>query len=119
MISLSIPLQINTVLGGDVKVAYDKLVLSHIELNPVDNTINAAVRLTSTSTPSQQAINGSLAIAGNALDLQVPQIGFFKRITLTGPQQNAVVTQIRDAQNAIEAGLVSLGIVAGAQSTGV
>ena len=120
MITLTTPKAINSVLGANTTVSYERMILSHIEIDTVAQTISCAVTLISTSVPAQQRINGSLfaSVTGLFLDLQIPQISFFKKITLTNPQATNLLGQIQTAQNQIEAGLVTLAVVAGTQSTG-
>ena len=120
MITLTNPKAINVVLGGTAMVDYDKFVLSSITHNPVAMIINAAIRITSTTDPNMQAISGSLSIntASAVLTIEVPQLDFYRQISLTGPQNNAVQTIIRDAQNDLENGLISVGVVDGTQAPG-
>lgn len=121
MITLTNPTLINTVLGGTAQVGYDKFVLSSIIYDPVAMALRSTVRITVSAQPNMQPITGSLSVncATAVLTIEVPQLDFYRQITLTGPQNDTVMTQIRNAQNALEAGLVSLGVVLGTQATGV
>ena len=116
MITLTTPAQVNSVLGGNSPVSYDKLVVGPFTFDPIGMVVNAKLRLTSTAS----AIGGTLTITtGTAvLEIAVERLDFYRRVVLTGPQNDAVMTIIRNAQNALESGLVSLGVVAGTQSTG-
>lgn len=121
MITLTDPAEINSVLGGNAPVAYDKVVLSPFKVDPVARTIIATVRATSTTAPTMQPISGAMTVnaATAKLTFEVSTLDVLPReISLTGPQVTAVQNIITNAQNALEAGLVSLGIVAGTQSTG-
>ncbi len=121
MITLTIASAINSVLGGNVPVNYDKLVLSQMNFRPIDRGINGRLALTSTTNPEMPEISGSMDInlVTAQLEITVPQLDFYRKVTLTGPQQTAVAAVINDAQDALEGGLVTLGVVDGAQATGV
>jgi hypothetical protein len=119
MITLTLPIPVKIKLGANDSVNYDKMVLDNIELSTTGLTINAAVVITSTAAPTKPAITGSLSIQGGTLQIQVERLDFYERIApLSGPQVAAITTIIRNAQNALEAGLISLGVTAGTQSTG-
>lgn len=101
-------------------VAYNKLVVGPFSLDPIAMTITGQLRLTSTGSPDMQPIAGTLT-ATNAtakLEIAVPQLDFYRRVTLTGPQNTAVQNIIRNAQDALESGLISLGVISGTQSLG-
>jgi hypothetical protein len=120
MITLTTPTAINSVLGGNVPIAYDKLVVGPFTFDPIAMTVNGHLRLSSTSNPDMQAITGTLQIstATAKLEIAVSQLDFYRRVTLTGPQNTAVMNIIRNAQDALESGLVSLGVISGTQSLG-
>lgn len=120
MITLTTPAQINSVLGGSAPVGYDRLVLNPFQMDPSALTVVGTLQLTSSSTPSMQVITGRLTINGGAgtLEIEVSQLDFYRRIQLSGPQITSVTSIIRNAQNALESGLISLGVIAGTQSTG-
>lgn len=120
MISLTTPAQINSVLGGNAPVNYDKLVLSPFTLDAIANTVSGTLKLTSTGNPDMQPITGGLKVVVGAgeLVIEVPQLDFYRRVTLSAGQQQSVQTIVRNAQNALEAGLIGLGVIAGGQSTG-
>ena len=120
MITLTTPETINTVLGGNVPVDYNKLVVGPFTFDSAALSVVGQLKLTSTGSPEMQAIPGTLTIttATARLEIAVPQLDFYRRVALTGPQNNAVQTIVRDAQNALESGLVSLGVIAGVQSLG-
>ena len=121
MITLTIPAQINSVLGGSVLVDYEKQVIAPFTFDPIMQTVSGRLKLTSTSNPDMQEITGSLSIdcARALLIVEVAQLDFYKRVAMTGPQNTAALTIIANAQNALEAGLVSLGVIAGTQTAGV
>ncbi len=119
-ITLTTAASINTVLGGNTPVDYDHAVLSPIDFDPVANEISGTVRLTSTSSPEMDVITGSLEInLGQArLIFKVPQLDMVRKMNLSGAQITAIQTVMSDAQDAMESGLISVGVVAGTQSTG-
>ena len=121
MITLTTAPQINSILGGNAPVGYDKLVLGPFSLDPIASTVSGTIRLTSSAVPAMQAIRGTLVIAIGAglLTVEVGQLDFYRQIQLNVSQINAVNTIIANAQNALEGGLVSLGVIAGTQTTGV
>lgn len=118
MITLTSPAQINSVLGGNVPVAYNRLVLSSITFDTALGSVSARVSLTSSASPTMQEIRGTLQISEGRLEIAVQQLDFYRRVNLTAPQQAAVQTIIDNAQNALEGGLISLGVIAGVQSQG-
>lgn len=120
MITLTTPKQVNSVLGGAATVAYDKLVLSSIVYNPLDLSLRAQVKITSTSAPSMQPIVGDLVILPSGqLAIEAERLDFYRQVVLSSGQLASVQTMIRDAQNALESGLIAVGVVAGSQSAGV
>lgn len=120
MITLTNPKQVNSVLGGTDTVNYDKFVLQSITYEVVTGRINGQIRITSTGVPGMTPIIGTLVIAPNGLlTVEVQQLDFYRQMTLTGPQNAAVQAMIRDAQSALESGLITVGVVAGVQSAGV
>ena len=120
MITLTTPSPVNSVLGGAATVNYDRFVLSNLQYDTVNQTLAATIRLTSSANPDMQPILGRMlaTVATAKLEIQVDQLDFYRRITLTGPQNTAIQNQIINAQNASEAGLVTLAVVAGVQTTG-
>ncbi len=120
MITLTIPSAVKSVLGGSTTINYDKFVLSSIVYDTVLQTMTCAVRITSAANPDMQAVTGRMManVATAKLEIQVDQLDFYRRISLTGPQNTAIQTQIVNAQNACESGLITLGVVAGVQSAG-
>lgn len=120
MITLTSPAQINSVLGGNAPVGYDKLVLSPFQMDAVTQIITGTLRLTSTASPTMQPITGTLRISVPSAELviQVEQLDFYRRLTLTSPQNTSVLGIIETAQAGIENGLVSLGVIAGVRTSG-
>ena len=120
MITLTTPAQINSVLGGNAPVSYDKLVIGPFNFNPKTLVVNGELSLTATADPEMQEITGHLRIltASARLEISVEQLDFYRRVALTGPQNSAVQTIIRDSQNSLESGLVSLGVIDGTQAPG-
>lgn len=120
MIALTTPPQINSVLGGNVPVGYDKFVISPFSMDAVGQTISGTVRMTVSSTPSMQPITGTMRISIPAAELviEVPQLDFYRRIVLSGAQTTAVANWIETAQAQIENGLLSVAVVSGTRSAG-
>lgn len=121
MITLNIAPTIKSILGGSSTVSYNKVVLSTISYDVSNAQITAQVKLTSTADTSMQAIFGTLKInaATAMLTIEVEQLDFRRQLALTGPQNIAVQALITNAQNALENGLISIGVVAGTQIEGV
>lgn len=120
MITLTTPPQINSVLGGTSPVGYDKLVLSPFTMDAVNQTVMGTLRLTSTASPTMQPITGTLSIKvpSSELIVEVAQLDFYRRVTLTGPQNTSILNQIETAQAQLENGLITLGVIAGTRSAG-
>jgi hypothetical protein len=120
MITLTTPPSVNSVLGGISPVGYNHLIVAPFTMDPMTLLITGSVRLTATSAPTMQAIIGRLTINASTgvLEVEVTQLDFYRRIQLSGAQITSVTNIIQNAQNALENGLVSLGIMAGVQSTG-
>lgn len=121
MITLTTPAQVNSVLGGNAPISYDKFVLSSITYDTVNKVVSARITISSSANPDMQAVDGSMTIncATAKLTIQVQQLDFYRQVVLTGPQNTFVTDNvIRASQNTLESGLVTLGVVAGTQSTG-
>lgn len=120
MITLTTPPAINSVIGGNLPVSYDKFKLTSLTFDTTTKNIVAVIEITSTSNPDMTALKGRVEInfAGALAEIQVQQLDFYRRIRLSGLQQNAVSTIITNAQNDVESGLISLGLVSGTQALG-
>ena len=120
MITLSQPAQINSVLGGNAPVGYDILVLSPFTMQPVEKRITGTLRLSASVNPNMPIIQGNLTIdtATGVLEVRVEQLDFYQRVALTTAAITTVQGWINNAQNAIEGGLLSVGVIAGVQATG-
>lgn len=121
MITLTSPPEINSVLGGNTLVPYNRLVLAPFSIDPVTLLINGTVRLISTANPTMQPILGKFTLNNSSglFTIEVPQLDFVKQLQLSGPQITSVNTIIQNAQNGLEAGMITIGAIAGTQSTGV
>jgi hypothetical protein len=121
MITLTTPAEINSVLGGNVPVSYNKLVVSPFTMDAVAQTVSASLRLTSTTAPTMQPIVGTLRVSVPASELviEVGQLDFYRRVVLSGAQNTALLGNIETAQAALENGLVTLAVIAGTRSAGV
>lgn len=121
MITLTTPIAVKSQIGGSATVNYDKLFFSRIEYNPETLHINATFKVVSTATPEMNPITGTLDIdvATGKFSCESSQLDFYRRINLSAGQKTQVTTVIRDAQNVLEASLITLGVAAGNQSAGV
>jgi hypothetical protein len=121
VITLTLPAVVNSVLGGTGPINYNKFVLSYLTYDTVSKIVTSRILISSTANPEMQAIEGTMTINTTSakLTIAVPQLDFYRQVVLTAPQ-NAFVSDsvIVSSQNTIEAGLISLGVVAGVQSTG-
>ena len=120
MITLTTPPSINSVLGGNVPISYPKFVVSKYTMDPIGGIIEATLRITSTTNPEMTPILGQLRIVvpQSLLEISVQQLDYYRKLTLTGPQNASVTTIITNAQNALENGLINLGLVSGTQASG-
>lgn len=120
MITLTTPPQINSVLGGNAPVGYNHLVLAPFTMDAFTRKITGTLRITSTTNPEMPVIVGSMSIdlGPGALKVRVEQLDYYRELILSGAQINAVQGWINSAQNAIEAGLISVSVISGTQSTG-
>lgn len=122
MITLTTPPSVNSVLGGNAPISYDRFALSFITYDTVNMRVDAQIRITSSANPDMQPVIGNMSIntATAKLTIAVQQLDFYRQVTLTGPQNTFVQDNvIRVAQNTLEAGLISLGVTAGVQAPGV
>ena len=121
MITLTTPAEVNSVLGGNAPVSYNKLVLGPFTMDGVTQTITGTLRLTATGAPTMQAILGTLRINVPAAELliEVAQLDFYRRIVLSSAQNTAILAQIEAAQLQIENGLITLAVIAGTRTAGV
>lgn len=113
--------QVNSILGNDAaQVAYNRIVLSPITFDPKALTISAVVRVTSVASPDMQEILGRLDINASTgkLLVEIPTLDFYRRITLSPGQITTVTGWLTTTQNTIEAGLISVAVMAGVQSAG-
>jgi len=119
-IVLTVAPQINTVLGGSTLVSYDHVVLSPINFNQEANSINATVRLTSTADPTMDVIQGRLVIdlSAGTLLFAIEQLDIVRKMNLSGGQITAAGLIMSNAADALEAGILDLGVAAGIQATG-
>ncbi len=122
MITLTTVPLVQSVLGGNAPVGYDKFVVQAVRYEVVDKTITATLRLTSTGSPNMEALTGSLVIRHGAQDAVLSftsGVLFTRRIALTAGQRTAVQTLLDDAQADIENGVISLGLVEGTRANGI
>ena len=119
-ITLTTPAQINSVLGGNILIDYDHVVLTPININQVTNTLGASVRLTSSANPDMDVITGNLNInAGTGvLIFTVEQLDMVRKMQLSAGQITAVLNIMSNAQDALENGLINISVIDGIQTTG-
>jgi hypothetical protein len=123
MITLTTPPAIATQLGATSSSSYAKLRIMDILADPVTQAITASIQLIDTANANLPMLTGSLTIItqGNSpmVSISVPALNLSSDVPLTSGAQTTVQGWITALQNNIEAGLVSLGLIAGTQSTGV
>lgn len=121
MITLTTPLQVITTLGSSSRSLYDRLELVTIGMDVINKNINGTCQLVA-STGGVPPIPGTynMPTSGSAvMTISIPNALYFAEVTLTSTQQSTVQGWISSAQNNVEAGLISLGVVAGTQATGI
>ena len=121
MITLTVPVEVNSVLGGNAPIGYDKVVVAPLTLDANQLTVSGEIRIISTSTPTMQPIVGRMrinAVAAN-LDVEIPLLDFYRRISLNQDANNYVIGKIKESQAAFELGLIAVGVVSGVRSDGV
>lgn len=121
MITLTTPAEINSVLGGNAPVAYNKLVLGPFTMDGVTQTVTGTLRLTATANTQMQAITGRLSISvpSSEVIVEVQQLDFYRRITTSSAQNTSILGIIEAAQAQLENGLISLAVIAGTRTAGV
>lgn len=123
MITLTNAKAVPNVLGGTSTVSYDKFVVTAINYDTVNKRINGSIKLTCTADTAQTPLLGSFSILPQAspavIQIDVPDVPFHRIINLSGAQQTAVLGWFDTVQAQIENGMISIGAIAGTQSTGV
>lgn len=121
MITLTLAIPVQSVLGDNVPVNYDKLVVADVKYDILAKTIIGKLRLTSTSATQMEPIDGQLIIRHGSAELIVNfdrGVQFNRRLVLNAGQVTAIQNLLNEAQADIENGLVTLGVVAGTRSAG-
>lgn len=121
MITLTTVPQVQSVLGGNTPIGYDKLVIGDVRHDIIGKVITAQIRLTSTANTQMEALPGTLIIkhASSEAILTIDHPAFRRRLLLSSPQVTAVQANLDDCQADLENAVISLGIVAGTRSAGV
>jgi hypothetical protein len=123
MITLTTPKVVNTVLGGSTTVNYDKVVITNLTYDILLKRINGQIKLVCTADSSQTPILGTIQIYPNAnpqiAQVDFPSLPFTRTVGLNAGQITSVLGWFDTVQAQVESGLVSVGIIAGTQSTGV
>ena len=119
-ITLTTPPSLNNILGGNNLVEYDHVVLSPLTFSPTDLTVAGTVRLTSSVNTDADVVTGTVTINASTgtVTFIIANLDIHHKTTLSAAQITAVTGYISSAQDSIEAGLVTIGVVAGTQSTG-
>lgn len=120
MITLTTPKSVNNVLGSATTVSYDKVVITSLSYDIVAKLISGAIKLVSSTIGSQTPIIGTVTISVSSATATVlfPTLAFSSTVALSGPQTTSVQGWFDTVQAQVEGGLVSVGIIAGTQSTG-
>ena len=120
MITLTTPPQVITVLGSSTASGYDKFIVRIMRMDTKDHIITGQVEVSSTADPNGATLTGNLSIntGSGVLTLTIGALDIERKLALSAGQQTAVLGIIADAQDALESGLVSIGLVDGTQSTG-
>lgn len=122
MITLTTAPAVNAVLGSASVGAYPKLIIDSVQFMPLARRINGTLSLSTTAPPDMPPISGNLSADLLAtppiLTVTVPQLNFYRRVSLTVGQVASIQALIDGSQNNLENGLISLGLVAGTQSGG-
>jgi hypothetical protein len=123
MITLTTPPTIATLLGSNSPASYGKLRIMDIFSDPVTQAITATIQLIDTANTNLPILTGSLTVVtqGNSpiVSVAVPALNLSNVVALTSAQQTTVQGWITTLQNSLEAGLISLGLIAGTQATGI
>lgn len=122
MITLTVPPTRLSQIGGTGTVDYEKALLSPININPLEQSISGQVVLQSTSATTAVDLRGTfnITISPPSLDVTFGSVDVVPiKMTLSGAQTTVVQGIIDDAQDALETGMINLGIFDGIQTTGV
>lgn len=118
MITLTNPFKILDVLGGLATVDYETVVIVSLNVDTERDSATGRLELRS-SALSRPNVPGSLRILTNvdpSIVVEFPDLGYFKKVSLSGAQASTVSSVLQAFQADVESGLVSLGLVAGVQS---
>lgn len=119
MITLTNPIPVTTVLGSTGKTNYDRLILSMFTYDLAAKNISGHCSLTASGNANAAPIQGTFNIpSSGTVTVTIPSLPFYASIVLTAPQTAVVLGWMASGQNAIEAGLVAIGLAAGLQSAG-
>ncbi len=118
MITLTNPFQILDVLGGIATVDYETVVITSLNVNTESDGADGGLELRSTAL-SRPVIRGKLRIQTNtdpSIIVEFRDLGFFKKVPLSGAQASTVSNILQTLQADVEAGLITLALVSGVQS---
>lgn len=121
MITLTTQIPVKTVLGAAGNTNYDRLNILTLLYDVVNKSISGQCQLMVSTNSAATPIIGSYNIptSGQAiLTISIPNLPYFGSVALTSPQQAIVQGWVQSAQNTLEAGFVSVGVISGVQATG-
>jgi hypothetical protein len=123
MITLTTSKAVPIVLGGSATVNYDKLVVTSIGYDTISKTISGNCKVVCTLDAAQTPYLGTYTIFPQAspatISISIPSFPFNRTVNLTAGQITAVLGWFDTVQAQIEGGFITVGEVAGTQSTGV
>jgi hypothetical protein len=111
---------VNTVLGGSDTAAYNHAVLSPLVFDATNKKITGTIRLTASASPNMDVVTGRLVIdlGPGSLLIEIDQLDIRRKMQLSPGQIIAVQGFLDDAQNSVESGLISVGVIDGIQTIG-
>jgi hypothetical protein len=120
VITLTNPIPVVLALGGNTNALYNITVLAPLTADVVRQTCAGTVRITSSANPEMQPVLGSLVIDTNAatVQLRIDKFDYDRTITLNASGITYVRNAMATFQQALETGLVNIGMVTGVASAG-
>jgi hypothetical protein len=120
MIRLTNPISVVLALGGNTSAQYNLTVLAPLTADVVARTCSGTVRITSEANPEMQPVLGQLVISTNAgtVQLRIDKFDYDRTLPLDAGQVTYVRNAMATFQQAMESGLVSIGLIAGAAVAG-
>jgi hypothetical protein len=120
MITLTTAMQVLTAIGSGTTTPYGRLDVVSITYDVTNKQVSGSLQLIAPGNPAAAPIPGSFSISSTGvLQVTMQSLGFYGTAQLTAPQLTAMQGWITSAQNSVEGGLISIGVVAGTQTAGV